>query len=203
MCPCLYSIILCYHTMEKLINYIKLKTEIDKNDLDLLERLFVFQRVGPNTIFTSEGKVERYIYFLNKGIVQGYQNINGKVIVGQLIKEGDFFTSFDSFMQEAPGQDNFESINNCEVYKISKPDFLVWKSAADKWNNFIQDVVNDHLNCKMERVRDFQSLTAKERYIKFMEAYPDLVLNVKVDTIASFLGIEPQSLSRIRRQILI
>lgn len=189
--------------MKKLTDYIQLKTAINTEDLELLERIFVFQRVGPNTIFSSEGKVERYVYFLSKGIVQGYHNINGKVVVGHLVEEGNFFTSFESFMQETLALDIFESITDCEVYKISKPDFLLWKSTAEKWNNFIQEVVNDHLNSKLQRVRDFQTLTAKERYIKFVKDYPNLVLNVKVDTIASFLGIEPQSLSRIRRQVII
>lgn len=189
--------------MKKLTDHIKLKTSIDENDMDLLERIFVFQKLGPNTIISQEGKVERYVYFLSKGIVKGYHNVNGKLVVGHLVEEGNFFSSFESFMQETPAPDNFESITDCEVYKISKPDFLLWKSTADKWNNFIQGVVNDHLSCKLQRVKDFQTLTATERYIKFVEAYPNLALNVKVDTIASFLGIEPQSLSRIRRKILI
>lgn len=189
--------------MKKLLDHIKLKTDIDKEDMDLLERIFVFHRVGSNTIFSSEGKVERYVYFLGKGIVKGYNNINGKEVVGHLIEEGNFFSSFESFMQETLAPDNFESITDCEVYKVSKPDFLLWKSVSDKWNSFIQEIVNDHLSCKLQRVKDFQTLTATERYIKFVEAYPNLALNVKVDTIASFLGVEPQSLSRIRRKILI
>jgi CRP-like cAMP-binding protein len=189
--------------MEKLIDQIQLKTSVNEKDMALLERLFVFQKVGPNTRFSHEGSVERYVYFLSKGIVKGFRYSGGKIVVEHLVAEGNFFSSFESFMQETPAPDNFESITECEVYKISKPDFLLWKSASAKWNNYMQEVVNDHLNCKLQRVRDFQTLTARERYMKFVEAYPTLVLQVKVDTIASFLGIEPQSLSRIRRQILI
>lgn len=189
--------------MKELLNHIQLKTSLDSKDIALLERLFVFQEMGPNTLISTEGKVERYVYFLSKGIIRGYHNCNGKIVVEQLVGAGDFFSSFDSFMQETPAPDNFESVTACEVYKISKPDFILWKSAAEKWANYIQEVVNDHLNCKINRVRDFQTLTAKERYIKFVENHPNLALLVKVDTIASYLGIEPQSLSRIRRQITI
>lgn len=189
--------------MKELLNHIQLKTSLDSKDIALLEKLFVFQEIGPNTLLSNEGKVERYVYFLSKGIIKGYHNCNGKIVVEQLVGAGAFFSSFDSFMQETPAPDNFESVTACEVYKISKPDFILWKSAAEKWANYIQEVVNDHLNCKINRVRDFQTLTAKERYIKFVENHPNLALLVKVDTIASYLGIEPQSLSRIRRQITI
>ncbi len=189
--------------MKKLIDYIKLKTSLSKEDSNLIEGLFTFQKAAPNTLFLCEGNVERYVYFLNSGVVKGYRNIGGKIIVEQLIEEGNFFSSFESFMQGTPAQDNFESITECEVYKISKPGFVSWKSASHKWSNYVQDVINDHLNCKIQRVRDFQTLSAKERYIKFVENYPKLALQVKVETIASFLGLEPQSLSRIRRQLSI
>ena len=189
--------------MQDLINHLQLKTSVDKRDIDLLESLFVFQKVDPNTILSREGQVERYAYFLSKGIIKGYHNIGGKIVIEQLMGAGDFFCSFDSFMHETPARDNFETITACEVYKISKHDFLLWQAAADKWINYIQEVVNDHLNSKLHRLRDFQTLTAKERYMKFMDNHPALALQVKVEIIASFLGIEPQSLSRIRRQITI
>ena len=62
-------------------------------------------------------------------------------------------------------------------------------------------VTSEHLARKLERVQDFQTLTAKERYQKFMKDSPHLALNVSIENIASFLGMEPQSLSRIRKQI--
>ncbi|MBQ0787870.1 MAG: Crp/Fnr family transcriptional regulator, partial [Oceanihabitans sp.] len=85
--------------------------------------------------------------------------------------------------------------------KVSKVDYDLLLVSTSFWSGFIKEVTNEHLSCKLERVKDFQILSAKERYLKFLNQNPKLALHVSVDNIASFLGIEPQSLSRIRKQI--
>ena len=118
-----------------------------------------------------------------------------------MVSENDFFTSLDSFMSQTPSLDYYETITDCKLVKISKPDFDLLQENTTFWSEFVKTVTNDHLSCKLERVKDFQILSAKERYLKFRSQNPKLALNVSVDNIASYLGIEPQSLSRIRKQI--
>lgn len=187
--------------MENLINYIKSKVTLTQNDIDLIKNHFVTEEVQAQTNILEAGKVERYIYFLDSGIVKGFQNIDGKIVVQHLVTEQDFFTSLDSFMTETPSLDYYETITKSRVLKISKTDFDSLQKETKFWAIFVKEVTNEHLSCKLERVKDFQILTAKERYIKFVNQYPKLALNASIDNIASFLGIEPQSLSRIRKQI--
>ena len=189
--------------MQELLQNIEQKIVLNQEDIALLEKIFVPQEVFQNTQLLAANKVEKYLYFLAKGIVKGYHYRDGKLIVEHLIEEGNFFSSFQSFMQETPSLNAFETVTKCKMYKITKTEFDTWKNTTNKWNEFIQEVINEHLNCKMERVREFQTLSAKERYLNFIENHPKMVLSVKIDTLASFLGIEPQSLSRIRKQIII
>jgi CRP-like cAMP-binding protein len=187
--------------MENLINYIQSKTVITQTEIDLLEKHFVSEEVPAHKCLLKAGKVERYIYFLDTGIVKGYQNIDGKLVIQHLVSDHDFFTSLESFMTEAPSVDYYETITDCRLVKISKPDFDLLLSETNFLAIIVKEVTNAHLSCKLERVKDFQVLTAKERYVKFVDQYPKLALSVSVDNIASFLGMEPQSLSRIRKQI--
>jgi CRP-like cAMP-binding protein len=187
--------------MENLINYIQSRVSLTQNDIDLIKNHFVTEEVPAQSNLLKAGRVERYIYFLDTGIVKGYQNIDGKIIVQHLVAEQDFFTSLDSFMTETPSLDYYETITDCSLIKISKPDFDILQKETKFWTIFVKEVTNEHLSCKLERVKDFQILTAKERYLKFISQYPELALNVSIDNIASFLGMEPQSLSRIRKQI--
>ena len=187
--------------MENLFNYIQSRITLTQNDIDLIKKYLVCEQIPAQTILLEAGKVERYIYFLDTGIVKGYQNVDGKIIVQHLVGEQDFFTSLDSFMTETPSLDYYETITDCSLIKISKPDFDILQKETTFWAIFVKEVTNEHLSCKLERVKDFQVLTAKERYVKFVNQYPKLALNVSIDNIASFLGIEPQSLSRIRKQI--
>ena len=187
--------------MKNLVNYIKSEFPLTKHDISLLEKSFISENIPAQTKLLEAGKTERYIYFLSSGIVKGYQNIDGKFVVQHLISEQDFFTSLDSFLSETPSFDYYETITDCRLIKISKPNFDLLQENTTFWKDFVKTVTNEHLKCKLERVKDFQILTAKERYLKFVKEQPNLALKVSVDNVASYLGIEPQSLSRIRKQI--
>lgn len=189
--------------MKNLIAYIQRTNLLNKQEQAFIEGLFTTEKIPAKTRLLSKGQVERYICFLSQGIVKGFQNKDGKIVVDHLIPSGSFFTSFDSFRQQLPSHENFETVTDCTILKITKPAFDSWMGVGGKWGVFIQGEMNSHLNCKIERVQDFQTLTAKQRYEKLMNTYPELVLHVPVETLASFLGIEPPSLSRIRRQVTV
>lgn len=187
--------------MKNLLHYIQSRISLNSNEIRLIEKHFVSTNVPSNTSLLKAGNVERYVYFLSKGIVKGYQSVDGKLVVQHLVSEQNFFTSLDSFMSETASSDYYETITDCELVKISKVDFEILQETTNYWNDFVKNVTNEHLSGKLERVKDFQVLTAKERYLKFLKQNPKLALNVSVENIASFLGMEPQSLSRIRKQI--
>ena len=187
--------------MKNLINFISTKSYLTDENISLLKKYFVSENVVAQTNLIKEGKVEDCIYFLSEGIVKGYQNIDGKIVIQHLIAEHDFFTSLNSFMHGTPSLDYFETVTDCKILKMTKSDFEILNKTSSFWNSFAKEIINEHLACKMERVKDFQILTAKERYLKFLNKNPKLALNVSIDNIASFLGMEPQSLSRIRKQI--
>jgi CRP-like cAMP-binding protein len=188
--------------LDNLINYIQSRTSLNQKDIDLIKKYFISEKVPAQTKLLNAGKVERYIYFIDAGIIKGYQNIDGKIVVQHLVAEHDFFTSLDSFMNKTLSLDFYETITESKLLKISKPNFDILQKETKFWAIFVKKITNEHLSCKLERVKDFQILTAKERYLKFVNQYPKLALNVSIDNIASFLGIEPQSLSRIRKQII-
>ena len=187
--------------MKNLINQLKSQFSLTGNEIYILKKCLITDESPAQTKLLEAGKIERYVYFLSSGIVKGYQNIDGKFVIQHLVSENEFFTSIDSFMSETPSLDYYETITDCKLVKISKPDFDLLLENTTFWSAFVNSVTNEHLNCKLERVKDFQILTAKERYLKFIDQNPKLALNVSVDNIASFLGIEPQSLSRIRKKV--
>ena len=187
--------------MENLIQHLNSRVPLTHEEVASISAHFTVVELTAQTSLLTAGKTERYIYFLSKGIVRGYQNLNGKIVIEHLIDEQNFFSSIDSFNNETPSQDYFETLTDCKLIKIAKPDLELLRNHSNKWGAIIENITNEHLNCKMERVRDFQTLTAKERYLKFIKETPNLALNVSVENMASFLGMEPQSLSRIRKQI--
>ena len=80
--------------MENLINYIQTKINLTQSDISLIKKHFVYEEVPAQTNLLKSGKVERYIYFLDTGIVKGYQNIDGKIVIQHLVSDYDFFYIF-------------------------------------------------------------------------------------------------------------
>lgn len=187
--------------MESLQAYLQDRIKLSKADFDLLAEVSVPLYLPAKTRFLEEGKSTDVLYFLSEGIVRGFKNKDGKLVVEHLVGPNQFITSMESFFQGIPSADTFETLSSCSLIRISKADLERLKRANPAWNQLIESIISESLQCKMERIHDFQTLTAKERYVKFVETNPDLALRVSIENIASFLGVEPPSLSRIRRQL--
>ena len=104
--------------MENLITYIQSRITLTQDEIDLIKKYFVDEEIPAQTNLLKAGNVERYIYFLDTGIVKGYQNIDGKFVIQHLVGDQDFFTSLDSFMTETPTMDYYETITDCNLVKI-------------------------------------------------------------------------------------
>lgn len=189
--------------MEKLIAYIKQRITLTQADVTLLEKRFTSIQLPAKSILIREGVMTSDLFFVEEGVVRGFQNRDGKMVVEHLAAENTFITSLDSFMSRLPSKDTFETLTTCRLVKTSHAELELLKQSGDKWNRLIESILGESLQCKMQRLTDFQTLTAKERYLKFIEQHSHLALRVSIDNMASFLGMEPQSLSRIRREVII
>jgi CRP-like cAMP-binding protein len=189
--------------MEQLIAYFQKRISLNSDDIILLQKIITTKETPSKTVLIKEGKIENHLYFLTSGIVKGYKINNDKIVIEHLVENNNFFTSIDSFINNTVSKEYFETITDCSVCKISITHLNTLKATSKKWSDLIEVITHENLRCKMERVSDFQTLTAKERYLKFIKNSPHLALNVSIENIASFLGMEPQSLSRIRKQITI
>ncbi len=187
--------------MNTLLTLIKNSITLNENETNLIESMFSFERVSRNFCFLNQNQKVNNIYFLIKGIVKGYEIENGNEIVQHLVEENNFFTDFENFKTQTKTLQTFQTITDCEVYVLSKSNFDFILKEFPAFQILINTIMEEAINCKMERLSDFRKLTAKQRYLKLMDSNPKLVQEVSVNDLSSFLGIAPSSLSRIRRQI--
>ncbi|HTF82720.1 MAG TPA: Crp/Fnr family transcriptional regulator, partial [Cytophagales bacterium] len=157
--------------------------------------------IPAKTVMLHVGQVEYDLYFISKGIVKGYRNIEGCHVVEHLAGEGQFFSALESLLKNKPSELVIEAVTACEGYKIKKADYDQILHSDSKLKGFLESLMSSSILCKMNRINDFQTLSARQRYEKLLAAHPKMVLNTPVETIASYLGMEPQSLSRIRKQL--
>ncbi|MEM6631673.1 MAG: Crp/Fnr family transcriptional regulator [Bacteroidota bacterium] len=182
--------------MEDIINHIKDWASLSNEAKFLIKERFIPETFRQNTMLIRSGSVVRHIYFLSKGFIKGFQFQKGKVVVDHLIAPGEFFTSLESFTKEGPTVETFQAISDCTVFKIGKVDFDWLNRELPAFQEFSTQLMNRSLNCKMERIQDFQTLSAKERYLKLIQQQPMVVRHTSIQDLASYLGIEPPFLEQ-------
>ena len=178
------------------------KVQVDAFDLDLARSVFkpVFAR--KHDLLLQAGKTARHLYFVDKGYLRTCFYRDGQPVTTHLSGPGTFITAFNSFIRQEPAQEQLECLCACELLAIAKPDLDALLGHSQKWATFGRLLYEESLSCKEQRTTDFITLTAEERYAKLLRTHPGLVQHVPVQYLASYLGIRPESLSRIRRQLL-
>ena len=181
---------------EIISNYITLESQ----DIDLLKSLFNYESVSKGTFLIEIGKQVDKVFFILSGYLKYFKIIDsGEELDIHLYAPDSFATSLNSFFMGKKSEEALQTITNCEFLSISKTDLEKLYAKNCKWENFGRRLMETFLIEKEQRIIDQLSLTAHQRYMKLIKNQPDIVQNVPVKSIASFIGIQPESLSRIRK----
>lgn len=187
----------------QLLNLITSKIVLTNYDKELCEKYFEPVLFLKNEIIEHEGQVPKYLYFVVSGFIRLFYNNNlGDEVTTHINCPPGFFTSYSSFINHTKSNENVACISDCELLRIAKTDldFLIQSSTAFK--DFSMWVFEQSLTYNENRSKDLATLTAEQRYKKLIDNYPEIVRHVPLQYIASFLGMNPKSLSRIRKQII-
>lgn len=162
--------------------------------------LFTEKEIASKTILLREGEVANTIYFIKKGCLREWFNKDGKDITFQFFFEGQPVASIDSFMNKTPSLFTIESIEQTTILSISKSDFEKLFNSYPEFKTGFQEFIfqrfRNYSELFLSRIKD----TPQERYEDLLKNHPELIKRVPQHYIASFLGITPISLSRIRNR---
>lgn len=188
--------------------YKQLLLEIEKiNSLDaedsvLLRTYFTQVRVKRNMVLEVQNKVPKHLYFVNSGYMRlFYVDDMGEEQTTHLCGPNGFITSFSTFIHQTKAPENVACITDCSVLKITYYDAKQLVDKSETFKNFFLLMFEKSLSSATERANDLACLTAEQRYQKMVEQQPQFIQNIPLQHIASYLGIKPQSLSRIRKQM--
>ncbi len=188
---------------DQLLNLINQKVALTDSDKELCKKYFEFVSFPKNQIIEFEGKVPKYLYFVVSGFMRlFYYNNLGDEVTTHINCPPGFLTSYTHFTNQTKSTENVECITECELLRITKVDldFLIQNSLAFK--DFSIWVFQQSLTYNENRSKELAILSAELRYQNLMNNYPQILQNVPLQYIASFLGMNSKSLSRIRKQII-
>lgn len=160
--------------------------------------------VKAKTILLSSNEIAKHTYFVNSGILRSF-NINDNIIehVLHFACEGWWIGDMFSYISGKPGNLFIEVLEDAEIVSISKENHQQLYHEIPKLERFFRILAENSLVSHQERLMDNLSLTAEERFEKFCTKYPTLIQKVPQKQIASYIGVTPEFLSKLKKRLLL
>jgi CRP-like cAMP-binding protein len=184
--------------MQNLLTHIKNYSPLSSEAQQALQNCFEKISFSKNEYLLTQGQVCRNLYFLEKGALRGFYNLDGKEITHWFGFENDFVTSFHSFITGEAAVENIQLIEGSILWTISKETLTGLFNQYHEIERLVRIVYEKYYIRLEERFVNAQFKTASERYENLLLHTPHIVERVPLGYIASYLGISQETLSRIR-----
>jgi CRP/FNR family transcriptional regulator, anaerobic regulatory protein len=188
---------------DKLLHIISQKVTLNENDIKLCSTYFEPISYPKNCIVEEQDKIPEYLYFIVSGFMRlFYYDENGDENTNQINTPNDFVASYLSLIQGTSAKENLECITDCDLFRIKKTDLRALIEASENFKNFSLVIFESAMAITQIRANDLATLNAEQRYRKLLENQANVLQNIPIQYIASYLGMKPESLSRIRKNMI-
>lgn len=159
-------------------------------------------QLSAETILLNPGEVCRYLYFLESGTLRYFRtDADGRDTTQFFTLAPYCFTEQRSFSREEPSVVGIETLDACKLWAIPRSKAFELLDQLPGWNTFVRKLIQEVQYFTEEILADILNRSPRERYISLLNNQDPLLQRVPLKYLASYLGIAPQSLSRIRRDL--
>lgn len=188
--------------MDNIETYLSEILEIPKEAITTCSGFYVSKKVAKNEFVLREGEICLDTFFVEKGLLRMFSlDKNGKEHVIQFAPENWLISDRSSLNFNEKSKFYIEAIEDTEVFILGNDFFTKmienYPHIAERNDLLLQK----HIRNLQNRVNSLLADTAEERYMNFIKMYPDILLRVPQWMVASYLGITPESLSRVRKEL--
>lgn len=131
-----------------------------------------------------------------------YMNDKGDEFTKSIITENNFISAYSAMVTNTPSYYSIEALEDAQILEIKWNDFTLLMEKDPFWIKFLFKLIEKGYMVKEKRERDLLLLDATSRYKQFLTEFPGISQRIKQEIIASYLGIKPETLSRIRKKIV-
>lgn len=186
------------HTVYSLLQQV---AGFSDNEMSLLLSRFEEKKIPKKTTILSYGKVAREIYFIIGGCMRLYYDKDGVDISAFFFTENMFAGAYDSFTSKTKSRHSIETVEDCHCLSINYNNLQSLYGELPKMNELIRKVLEKRF-FELHQLFTSQILDSpEERYLNLLKERPDLLQRIPQHQIATFLGVTPVSLSRIRNRV--
>ncbi|KQT18181.1 cAMP-binding protein [Chryseobacterium sp. Leaf404] len=188
-----------YSILEK---FILSKGEISEANLELIKSCFKLLKTKRNEILIEYDQVCKYYYFINSGCIRLFTSTkDGSDSSRYFAFEGSFATALPSFIDQKPAEEYLQTIEKSELLYISRKDFYHLVDKVPEFSKIYTEILELGFITAQKRIYGFQGFDAVEKVKWLIEYQPQLLLRISNRMAASYLGISPSTLSRVKSKL--
>jgi len=185
----------------KLKQYLELFSPLPAEDWEFFVSRLLQRSFSKKELILQAGKVENYVSFIESGIIRYFVREREKEITFEIAFENSFATAYDSFLTRTPVWYDAAALTDTVLWSISYEDLQEMYSRTAVGNRIGRLAAEELYIKKNKRQLSLLKDTAEQRYMNLLTDYPHLIQFIPLKYLASYIGITPQALSRIRRRI--
>ena len=175
---------------------------IDDREKEELKTVFRPKMIKKGEYLTEYGKPSSEIIFIISGFIRVFViDLDGNEVTIYLKGKGNFVGAITSFITRQSTEECVQALTDSEILAIKYDDLSALYERSHTWSIAGLHVMEDIFINTNRRAMSFLKKTTEERYLYMLEKEPDLLLNVPLQVLASYLGMKPETLSRIRARI--
>jgi len=187
--------------IKSLLHSIQNLITLSPAERDIVTSLFKEKSYKKGDFFLAEGQICKQVGFVAKGLLRYYINHDGEEKTYAFSQENNYVCNYESFLPQSPSSKIIQALEDCEVLVISHADLQILYAGVREGERFGRMAIEAVFIQLLADISSFYIETPERRYERFRKNHPDLEQRISQYHIASYVGVKPQSLSRIRKRM--
>ncbi|SMP23270.1 Crp/Fnr family transcriptional regulator [Chryseobacterium profundimaris] len=187
--------------MQQIRDYFEQKVKMSDKDWLLFSSKLIRQEFPKNNVLLKTGNPENYLSFVEEGIIRFFIPKEENDLTFAFVFSNSFVSGYDSFLTQKQSTYTIQTLTKTVLWRITYEDLQLIYEQTEIGNTIGRKAGEELFLKKSKREISLLNETAEERYLNLFTEQPHLIKNIPLKYIASYIGITPQALSRIRKRI--
>ena len=187
--------------INSLLQSIQSLNNLSPQETGVVSSLFKLRTYKKGEFFLEEGRICKQVGFVVRGLMRYYINQDGEEKTYGFSQENNYVCNYESFIPQRPSSKVIQAVEDSELFVISYADLQLLYASVREGERFGRLAIEAVFIQLLQDISSLYTETPEQRYERFLRDHADLQQRISQYHIASFVGVKPQSLSRIRRRI--